>query len=64
MIKKAGRLRSVPSSEGGGGHSDVLRLLQGAGHVVGEVKAGLDSLAELNHNHVGDGLPVLVIVEC
>ena len=62
MIKKeVGRRRTVPSSQSGGGHSNVLRLLEGAGHVVGEVVPGLDSLAELNHHHVGKSVPVLVI---
>ena len=50
--KELGRQRTVPSSESGGGDGNVLRLLEGAGHVVGEVVTGLDSLAELNHHHV------------
>ena len=51
---------TVPSSEGGGGHRDVLGLLDGAGHVVGQVVAGLHGLAELDDHHVGQRVAVLV----
>ena len=64
MIKKeVGRRRTVPSSQSGGGHSNVLGLLEGAGHVVGEVVTGLDGLTELYHHHVGESVSVLVIGE-
>ena len=49
----------IPSPECGGGDGDVLRLLDGAGHVVGQVVAGLDGLAELDDHHVGEGVAVL-----
>ena len=51
---------TVPSSECGGGHRDVLRLLDGAGHVVGQVVPGLHGLAELDDHHVGESVAVLV----
>ena len=51
---------TVPSSEGGGGHREVLRLLDGAGHVVGQVVPGLHGLAELDDHHVGESVAVLV----
>ena len=64
MIKKeVGRRRTVPSSQSGGGDGNVLRLLEGAGHVVGEVVTGLDGLTELDHHHVGESVSVLVILE-
>ena len=50
---------TLPGPEGGGGDGDVLGLLHGAGQVVGEVVAGLDSLGELDHHHAREGLPVL-----
>ena len=51
---------TVPCSECGGRHRDVLRLLDGAGHVVGQVVAGLHGLAELDDHHVGESVAVLV----
>ena len=50
---------TVPCSECGGRHCDVLRLLDGAGHVVGQVVAGLHRLRELDHHHARQGVPVL-----
>ena len=49
----------IPSSEGGGGDGEVLRLPDGAGHVVGQVVPGLHGLAELDDHHVGERVAVL-----
>ena len=49
----------IPSPECGGGDGDVLRLLDGAGHVVGQVVPGLHGLAELDDHHVGESVAVL-----
>lgn len=50
---------TLPGPKGGGGDGDVLGLLHGAGQVIREVMAGLDSLGELDHHHGGEGVPVL-----
>ena len=60
-MKKNWRVKEgkIPSSEGGGGDGDVLRLPDGAGHVVGQVVPGLHGLAELDDHHVGERVAVL-----
>ena len=50
---------TIPCSKCGGGDCDILGVLDSAGHVVGQVVAGLDVLAPLDDHHPGHGVPVL-----
>ena len=49
----------LPCSQCCGGDRDVPGVLDGAGHVVGQVVSGLDTLAPLDHHHPAHRVPVL-----